>query len=161
MLSSLLLFNACWPLSTGVIAGGDGAGEDEKEQLACIMEIMGPPPPSLIQGAPRASLFFNTGWRPCTAALLGCAAGGHVLGKLALACLRGILVPRLAMHSWVSFRLRRRQGLTRSLLGTRSSVSIQEPQPLVHRHSCHLVQALDPRCRARPTRAARRTGQAP
>jgi len=37
------------------------AGEDEKEQLACIMEIMGAPPASLVQAAPRANLFFNMG----------------------------------------------------------------------------------------------------
>lgn len=36
------------------------AGEDEREQLACIMELLGPPPRSLVEAAPRANLFFDT-----------------------------------------------------------------------------------------------------
>ncbi|EFN52309.1 hypothetical protein CHLNCDRAFT_16563, partial [Chlorella variabilis] len=41
------------------------AGEDEKEQLACIMELLGPPPRSLLETAPRANLFFDSGtWAP-------------------------------------------------------------------------------------------------
>ena len=39
------------------------AGEDEKEQLACIMELLGPPPRSLLETAPRANLFFDSGCR--------------------------------------------------------------------------------------------------
>ena len=40
------------------------AGEDEREQLACIMELLGPPPRGLLEPAPRANLFFDTGgWR--------------------------------------------------------------------------------------------------
>lgn len=41
------------------------AGEDEREQLACIMELLGAPPRALVQAAPRANLFFDTsaaGW---------------------------------------------------------------------------------------------------
>ncbi|KAL4418786.1 hypothetical protein ABPG77_005500 [Micractinium sp. CCAP 211/92] len=40
-------------------------GEDEKEQLACIMELLGPPPRTLLEHAPRASIFFDTAtWHP-------------------------------------------------------------------------------------------------
>jgi dual specificity tyrosine-phosphorylation-regulated kinase 2/3/4 len=36
------------------------AGEDEKEQLACIMELLGLPPRALLEAAPRANMFFDT-----------------------------------------------------------------------------------------------------
>lgn len=39
-------------------------GEDEKEQLGCIMEIFGPPEPSLIEQATRGKLFFDPSGRP-------------------------------------------------------------------------------------------------
>lgn len=34
-------------------------GEDETEQVACITEILGPPPVTLLKGGTRASLFFD------------------------------------------------------------------------------------------------------
>lgn len=34
-------------------------GEDEAEQMACIMEVLGRPPSSLLSSAPRASVFFD------------------------------------------------------------------------------------------------------
>jgi dual specificity tyrosine-phosphorylation-regulated kinase 2/3/4 len=34
-------------------------GEDEGEQMACIMEVLGCPPSSLLSSAPRASVFFD------------------------------------------------------------------------------------------------------
>jgi dual specificity tyrosine-phosphorylation-regulated kinase 2/3/4 len=34
-------------------------GEDEVEQLGCIMEILGPPPPALLRGASRIKVFFD------------------------------------------------------------------------------------------------------
>lgn len=39
-------------------------GENEQEQLACIMEIFGVPPKALIDKASRASLFFDSEGRP-------------------------------------------------------------------------------------------------
>lgn len=33
-------------------------GEDEKDQLACIMELCGPPPVSMIEESPRKKTFF-------------------------------------------------------------------------------------------------------
>jgi hypothetical protein len=35
------------------------AGEDEAEQLACIMEVLGTPPPELLERASRRKLFFD------------------------------------------------------------------------------------------------------
>lgn len=34
-------------------------GENEAEQLACIMELLGPPPPDLLIHATRKRLFFG------------------------------------------------------------------------------------------------------
>lgn len=34
-------------------------GENEADQLACIMEIFGPPPPSVLEAASRRRLFFG------------------------------------------------------------------------------------------------------
>lgn len=34
-------------------------GENESEQLACIMELLGPPPPDLLLHATRKRLFFG------------------------------------------------------------------------------------------------------
>ncbi|KAK9466157.1 kinase-like domain-containing protein [Lipomyces arxii] len=39
-------------------------GENEQEQLGCIMEVFGPPEPALIQKASRRKLFFDTNGRP-------------------------------------------------------------------------------------------------
>lgn len=39
-------------------------GEDEKEQLAWIMEVLGVPPRSLLEGAPRAHVFFDASGAP-------------------------------------------------------------------------------------------------
>jgi dual specificity tyrosine-phosphorylation-regulated kinase 2/3/4 len=36
-------------------------GEDEAEQLACIVEVLGLPHPSLLAGAQRANMFFDAG----------------------------------------------------------------------------------------------------
>ena len=36
------------------------AGEDEQEQLRCIMELLGPPPRAMVDAAPRAGLFFDS-----------------------------------------------------------------------------------------------------
>lgn len=36
-----------------------GAGEDEKEQLACIMEVLGKPPKHILDRSSRASVFFD------------------------------------------------------------------------------------------------------
>lgn len=35
-------------------------GENEVEQLACLMEVLGQPPDDLITGATRRRLFFGT-----------------------------------------------------------------------------------------------------
>ena len=35
-------------------------GENEQEQLACIMEIMDLPPANLVEGASRKKLFFDS-----------------------------------------------------------------------------------------------------
>lgn len=40
------------------------AGEDEVEQLACIMEVLGPPPADVLAAASRRKLFFDTGGAP-------------------------------------------------------------------------------------------------
>lgn len=39
-------------------------GENEIEQLACIMEVLGPPPESLISHATRRRLFFDSKGNP-------------------------------------------------------------------------------------------------
>ncbi|KAL6751712.1 kinase-like domain-containing protein [Haematococcus lacustris] len=39
-------------------------GEDEAEQLACIMEVLGPPPPDLLATASRRKLFFDSVGEP-------------------------------------------------------------------------------------------------
>ena len=41
-----------------------GAGEDEAEQLACIMEVMGLPPNHLLSTATRRKLFFDSNNSP-------------------------------------------------------------------------------------------------
>ncbi|KAI5632986.1 protein kinase domain-containing protein [Phthorimaea operculella] len=41
-------------------------GENEAEQLACIMEILGPPPPDLLISATRKRLFFDSKGSPRT-----------------------------------------------------------------------------------------------
>jgi hypothetical protein len=40
------------------------AGEDEVEQLLCIMEVMGVPPPHLIDTASRKKVFFDANNQP-------------------------------------------------------------------------------------------------
>ena len=40
------------------------AGEDEQEQLQCIMEIKGVPPKSLLVAASRTRVFFNEEYSP-------------------------------------------------------------------------------------------------
>jgi dual specificity tyrosine-phosphorylation-regulated kinase 2/3/4 len=40
------------------------AGEDEKEQLACMMEILGPPPVEIIQIASKRDFFFDKEYNP-------------------------------------------------------------------------------------------------
>jgi hypothetical protein len=39
-------------------------GEDEAEQLACIMELLGPPPADLLATASRRKLFFEPSGTP-------------------------------------------------------------------------------------------------
>lgn len=39
-------------------------GEDETEQLLCIMEIMGPPPSYLVEAASRRKIFFDANGHP-------------------------------------------------------------------------------------------------
>jgi serine/threonine protein kinase len=39
-------------------------GENEQEQLACIMEVLGIPPKSLIDRGSRKKLFFDSDYRP-------------------------------------------------------------------------------------------------
>lgn len=39
-------------------------GENEHQQLLCMMEILGLPPQYLVQAAPRANVFFDTGMQP-------------------------------------------------------------------------------------------------
>jgi len=39
-------------------------GENEQEQLACIMEIFGPPEKYLVEKSPRKKLFFDTNGKP-------------------------------------------------------------------------------------------------
>ncbi|XP_035217716.1 dual specificity tyrosine-phosphorylation-regulated kinase 2-like isoform X2 [Stegodyphus dumicola] len=41
-------------------------GENEADQLACIMEIFGPPPPSVLEAASRRRLFFDSKGVPRT-----------------------------------------------------------------------------------------------
>ena len=41
-----------------------GAGEDEVEQLACMMEVVGLPPVSLLEAASRRKLFFDSAGNP-------------------------------------------------------------------------------------------------
>lgn len=40
------------------------AGEDEKEQMQCIMEVKGVPPRSMIVVASRRNVFFNDEYKP-------------------------------------------------------------------------------------------------
>ena len=40
-------------------------GENEQEQLACIMEVLGVPDPELIQLSERRNLFFGTFYTLC------------------------------------------------------------------------------------------------
>ena len=40
------------------------AGEDEKEQMQCIMEVKGVPPRSMIVVASRRKVFFDDDYRP-------------------------------------------------------------------------------------------------
>jgi serine/threonine protein kinase len=40
------------------------AGEDEKEQMQCIMEVKGAPPRSLIMQASRRKMFFTENYEP-------------------------------------------------------------------------------------------------
>jgi len=40
------------------------AGEDEKEQMQCIMEVKGAPPRSMIVVASRRKVFFDDDYRP-------------------------------------------------------------------------------------------------
>lgn len=37
-------------------------GENEQEQLACIMEVKGVPPASVIERGTRRKVFFGKGW---------------------------------------------------------------------------------------------------
>lgn len=39
-------------------------GENEQEQLACIMEIFGPPSREIIEKCSRRKLFFDSSWKP-------------------------------------------------------------------------------------------------
>ncbi|KAF4555724.1 Protein kinase domain-containing protein 9 [Elsinoe fawcettii] len=39
-------------------------GENEQEQLACIMEIFGPPSRDIIEKCSRRKLFFDSSWKP-------------------------------------------------------------------------------------------------
>ncbi|CUG94073.1 Hypothetical protein, putative, partial [Bodo saltans] len=39
-------------------------GESEKEQLLCIMEILGVPPPRMVDRSPRKKDFFETNGSP-------------------------------------------------------------------------------------------------
>eukprot|EP00698_Gefionella_okellyi_P003601 TRINITY_DN13381_c0_g1_i1.p1 TRINITY_DN13381_c0_g1~~TRINITY_DN13381_c0_g1_i1.p1 ORF type:complete len:603 (-),score=124.45 TRINITY_DN13381_c0_g1_i1:207-2015(-) len=39
-------------------------GENEAEQLACIMEVLGPPPRHIIDSAPRKKIFFDSSSNP-------------------------------------------------------------------------------------------------
>ena len=52
----------------GVINGldeeSDDAGEDEKEQMQCIMEVKGEPPRSMIVVASRRKQFFDEDYKP-------------------------------------------------------------------------------------------------
>ncbi len=40
------------------------AGEDEAEQLACVMEVLGVPPADLVERATRRKLFFDSAGAP-------------------------------------------------------------------------------------------------
>ena len=40
-------------------------GENEVEQLACLMEILGPPPEKILANAPRKRIFFGQFAPPC------------------------------------------------------------------------------------------------
>ena len=40
------------------------AGEDEQEQLQCIMEVKGVPPKSLLVAASRTRVFFDQEYNP-------------------------------------------------------------------------------------------------
>lgn len=56
------------------------AGEDEKDQLGCILEILGPAPDDMARASPRSSTFFNTGTRAHVVAGARAARGGCVAG---------------------------------------------------------------------------------
>jgi len=43
------------------------AGEDEKEQMQCIMEVKGIPPRSMLVCASRRKVFFDDDYRPIIA----------------------------------------------------------------------------------------------
>ena len=56
--------------TVGVSAGRGGGrfpifpGENETEQLACIMEVMGAPPRALVEEASRRKMFFDSAGAP-------------------------------------------------------------------------------------------------
>lgn len=64
------------------------AGEDEVEQLLCIMEIMGVPAPHLVDAASRKKVFFDASGQPSVVpnsrgeCHLGCGVHGDFSGVL-------------------------------------------------------------------------------
>ncbi|KAI8469573.1 MAG: kinase-like domain-containing protein [Monoraphidium minutum] len=103
-------------------------GEDEAEQLACIMEVMGPPPPRLRDAGTRRAVFFEAGGAPILkpnshgkvrtpssktlAGVLRCADAGFL--DLMERCLRWDpserITPEQALqHPWFAEELRQQQ----------------------------------------------------
>ena len=47
-----------------LVAGLPPAGENEQEQLLCVMEVHGLPPRRLLERATRRKIFFDSNWAP-------------------------------------------------------------------------------------------------
>lgn len=58
--------NGGWTEPCPALCSGPASttGEDEVEQLLCIMEIMGAPPQHLIEAASRKKVFFDANNQP-------------------------------------------------------------------------------------------------
>ena len=64
---------------------GVHAGENEVEQMQCVMEVVGPPPAELVQKGSRRDHFFEGDGRPRIKAGLRRCPGSKDLGQ-ALGC---------------------------------------------------------------------------
>jgi dual specificity tyrosine-phosphorylation-regulated kinase 2/3/4 len=62
------------------------AGEDETEQLLCIMEIMGLPPGYLVDSASRRKVFFDSHGNPTIVPNSRGATAGCCIAVVAALC---------------------------------------------------------------------------